>query len=397
LKIDEVQLNSLIVQCGTKYKQVPMDELLQQDMSQYRNPYMPAEPPKFKGEEAITSAIINVTEAKQTTLCFTTGHGERDFDDYDDAKGLSEIGKVLKRDNYKLEKVNLFEKKQVPEDCDLLVVAGPTKPFRTEEATAIQNYLSKNGKLLVMLEPRIVAKSPSGLESLLAEHGVKVNEDVVVLNTIRGVGTLADVFVVGEKGYPFSKITEKMRNELSVFPLVCQVDTASPDREGGPPGSSGPDRVTSICKSSEAAWGETDFAKPEEEPKFDEGKDVKGPVSLAVMVEPKAPEQPNPYGGPPIPNPQEKAEGPRMVIFGSTRFATNGAVNNYPGNQDLVLNSVSWLAAKETQLGIAAKPFDVRPITVSPQAAKAIFAVSIILMPALGAIVGIIVWFVRRK
>lgn len=395
LKIDEVQLNSVIVQCGTKYKQISMDELIQQDWTPYRNPYQPSEPPKFKGEEVVTAAIINVTEAKQTTIYFTTGHGERDFDDYDERRGMSELAKVLKRDNYKLEKVNLFEKKAVPDDCDLLVIAGPIKTFAEDEITAIRNYLSKNGKLLIMLEPMGIAKQqqPSGLESLLSEYGVKVNTGVVVLTPIRGIGVLAQTFVGGDKGYPYSKITEKMRNEVTIFPFACQVDSTMPE---GEPGASGSHKVNVLCKSSEMSWGETEFGKTEEI-RFDESKDIRGPIALAVSVEPKPPEQPNPYGGPPMPRPDEKVEGPRMVVFGSASFAANVAINSSPGNQDLVLNCVGWLAAKETQLGIAAKPFDVRPITVTPQAAKVIFAFAIIVMPVVGGLAGVVVWLIRRK
>jgi hypothetical protein len=396
LKIDEIQPNSVIVQCGAKYKQIPSDDLIQQDANPYRNPYQSPEPPKFKGEEAVTAAILNVTEPKQTTLCFTAGHGERDCDDFDESKGMSELSKALKRDNYKVEKVNLFEKKQVPDDCDLLVIAGPTKAFRPDELTAIRNYLGKNGKLLVMLEPKVAAKQSSGLEPLLAEYNVKVNTDLIVLNKLRdlfGRATITDqVLVRGDSGYPPSKITNKMKNENSILPVACMVDAAAPEGEGAPPPESAPPyRVNSLCKSGDGSWGETDITKP------DESKGVKGPISLVVSVEPKAPEQPNPYGGPPIPSPNEKVEGPRMVVFGSALFACNECINSFPGNLDLVTNSVSWLAAKETQMGIAAKSFDVRPISVTPQQAKVILALSIILMPLAGAIAGVIVWFVRRK
>lgn len=397
LKIDEIQPNSLIVQCGAKYKQVALDELVKQDASPYRNPYQPQEPPKFRGEEAITAALINVTEAKQTTIYYTTGHGERDFDDYDEMKGMSEIAKALKRNNYKLEKVNLFEKKQVPDDCDLLVIPGPVKSFLPDEVTALRNYLGKNGNLLVMLEPKLASREPqpSGLEPLLSEYGVKVNSDIIVLNKLRdlfGRAMITDqVLVRGDMGYPPSKITEKMKTQNTILPVVCQIDAASPESEGGPPGASGPYRVASLCKSGETSWGETDIAKP------DENKGIRGPLSLAVSVEPRGPEQPSPYGGPPMPSPSEKAEGPRMVVLGSVRFAANSDVNNYPGNQDLFLNSVSWLAAKEAQLGIAAKPFDVRPISVTPQQAKIILAISIILLPLLGGTAGVVVWILRRK
>ena len=393
-----LQLNSVLVQCGANNKQVSLNDLIEQPSNPNQNPYMAQEPPKFKGEDAITAAIISVTQEKQSTICFTTGHGERDYDDYDKETGLSQFATALRRDNYKLDKVNLSLKKEVPSDCDLLVIAGPTKDFQPSELAALGVYLSKNGKLLIMLEPKIAGGGACGLDPLLAEYSVKANPDLMVVNKVRdmftGEETISDqIIVAADAGYPPSKITDKIRTENTVLPGACPVDSAMPEPEGAPPGAppAGPYRVTSLCKSAEgASWGITDLKK------VDEKNSVKGPFSLAVSVEPKGTQQPNPYGGPPMTNPNEKVEGPRLVVFGSAHFAMNAFIRAY-GNQDLLMNVVSWLAVKEAQMGIAAKPFEDRPIALTPVAAKVIFLFSVLLMPIFGAVSGIAVWVMRQK
>ena len=114
--------------------------------------------------------ILAVTQEKQSTIYFTTGHGERDFDVYREDIGLSQLGKLLRRDNYKLEKLNLATQKKVPDGCDLLVIAGPIKTFREDEVAALRQYLAGNGKLMVMLQPKLATGgAPSGLEALQTE------------------------------------------------------------------------------------------------------------------------------------------------------------------------------------------------------------------------------------
>jgi ABC-type uncharacterized transport system involved in gliding motility auxiliary subunit len=184
-----------------------------------------------------------------------------------------------------------------------------------------------------------------------------------------------------------------MQAEMSNFFSACQVDAASPEAgPEAPPGAGPPYRVTSICKSTEgSSWGKTDFVNTKDW-SFVEGKDVKGPVSMAVSVEPK------PMRPPGMPGmPDEKAEGPRMVVFGSILFAVNDGLAGAPGNLDLILNSVSWLAGKETQMGIAPKPLDLPRLIIGDQARNVIFAIALVLMPVFGIIAGVVVWFVRRK
>lgn len=95
-------------------------------------------------------------------------------------------------------------------------------------------------------------------------------------------------------------------------------------------------------------------------------------------------------------DPSAKPQGARLVVFGDVNFATNEYVEN-PGNADLFRNSINWLAQKETQLGISAKPPDFRKATINPIQMKVIFWVSIAGIPVIPVIIGSIVWWKRRR
>ena len=42
----------------------------------------------------------------------------------------------------------------MPEDANVVVDAGPTRPFHPTEKDALQRYLARGGALLVMIDPR---------------------------------------------------------------------------------------------------------------------------------------------------------------------------------------------------------------------------------------------------
>src|SRR5437763_12528260 len=53
----------------------------------------------FKGEEAFTSAILSVTEARTPHVYFTSGHGEASLDSGERGQGYADAKQLLERDN----------------------------------------------------------------------------------------------------------------------------------------------------------------------------------------------------------------------------------------------------------------------------------------------------------
>ena len=106
----------------------------------------------FKGEQQLPSAIQNVLEEKQAKVCFLEGHGEGSFDDFEPKTGFSKISTLLRRDNLRVEKLNLATAQSVPKDCDVLIVCGPQKPFADFEIKAIADFLAANGRVLLLLD-----------------------------------------------------------------------------------------------------------------------------------------------------------------------------------------------------------------------------------------------------
>src|SRR5207244_2700833 len=67
----------------------------------------------FKGEQMITSAILQLSSGKKPKVLFTTGHGEASLDDRG-PRGLADAQELLGRDNFDISEWASLGKPAVP-------------------------------------------------------------------------------------------------------------------------------------------------------------------------------------------------------------------------------------------------------------------------------------------
>ena len=105
------------------------------------------------------------------TIYFLAGHGERDPVNFDAKEGYSGIARMIDRENMKIMKLALIGSQKIPEDCDVLVIAGPRTRLAQREVDEIDVYLQKSGgRALMLLDPEIV----TGLEPLLTRWKIEL-------------------------------------------------------------------------------------------------------------------------------------------------------------------------------------------------------------------------------
>src|SRR5271169_3224421 len=80
-------------------------------------------------EEGVTGALIRALKGGEREVCVITGHGEHRLDDSSQGEGFSGFQTIVARNNYKLQGINLLQKAEVPPECSVLVVAGPTGDY----------------------------------------------------------------------------------------------------------------------------------------------------------------------------------------------------------------------------------------------------------------------------
>lgn len=373
-------------------------------------------------EADFTNAILRITQGDPQLACFLDGHNEADplsRESHEhlegtmgshqhglgsryvlhEKHGLAKARHALESTNFKVEKFLLAQGEPVPEDCSVLIVAGPKIPLLPREVDSISRYLRGGGSAMFMLDPFV----ETGLEPILTEYGIMLEDDIVIDETNHFWSDLSSPAVTS---YPAHLITRQL--PLTFFPGVRSVQPA-PRRD--PAVSAEP-----IVVTSRSSYGETDRKRPQ----FDRGEDVEGPLTIMVLAVKRfgreysiefgkttREEQPAPAvpangtsgaaaGG----SPQEEA-GPggqyssRLLVVGDSDFATNSFFH-FLGNGNLFLNAVNYLAARENLIGIEPPTYDLPRVSLTNRQMKGTFFLAIVLIPAISALVGIGVWWKQR-
>ena len=330
-------------------------------------------------EEDLTNAIIKAGRTETRKIYFLQGHGEKDPDG-SDRSGYSLAKRAMEAQGYGVETVNLAERGMIPEDASVMVIAGlQNEPFPME-IDLIENFLNAGGGALFMMDP---PPSPA-LHDFFDRWGVEIDNNVVL--DVSGAGRLmgASESMPLVLRYEIHPITERF-NSMSFFPLTRSIRLAED--------ISYEIDVQPLFYSNENSWGETDLNSPNAS--FDPGKDLEGPLSLAVAVSKEIWEigetrETDDYTD------EKPARTARMVVTGTSNFAID-AYFPVQGNGNLFLNMISWLAQDEDLISIRPKPVDDRRIILSQGQLVMLRMFTVFLLPGAAIVIGIIVITQRRR
>jgi ABC-type uncharacterized transport system involved in gliding motility auxiliary subunit len=339
-------------------------------------------------EQEITNAIVKAVSGKQHKIYFVEGHGERTPDASDNG-GYSSIASGLTAENFTHDKLVLAQNKDVPADASILVVAGPKTDFFAAELDMIKRYLARGGKILFMIDPPEKPEAPplTSLLALLKEWAIEVDTNVVVDVSGMGqlLGTGAEVPVAAR--YEQHAITDRFKL-LTAYRLARSVTAVS----GGVNGRT----AQTLVQTGPNSWAETDIKRlmtsGEVSRDTDKG-DKAGPVSLAAAVSAPVPDAPDTStegnkDAPPRPE-------TRIVVFGDSDFAANAWLG-IPGNRDLFMNTINWLAQQENMISIRPRdPKDSR-MTLTADQQRRIFWITVVIIPGLILLAGVQTWWRRR-
>ncbi|MFQ5881859.1 MAG: GldG family protein [Candidatus Methylomirabilales bacterium] len=340
-------------------------------------------------EEKITNALVKLLREEQRVLYSLTGHGEANPESVE-RQGLSQAKQALTAVHYDVKPLLLLREKGVPKDAAVLIIAGPQKGLVPQELQAIEAYIKRGGKLLVLLDPF----TAPGLTDLLKKYGILMGQDVIVDRLSRAFG--GDYLLPVVTQYEPHPITKDF-TLASFFPYARTVDAA----EAPLPGVT----VQVLGRTSAGSWAETDRAALKRgEASFDEGKDQPGPVpvgavaAIEVMSKVQGPtskvstEKKSPRREPSTVNPKSG----RIVAYGTSSFIKNTYLN-LSGNRDLFLNSVSWLAEEEELIAIRPRPAKFTPLVLTASQAWLALWATVVLPPLAIIGAGVAVAIRRRR
>src|SRR3989442_2924905 len=203
-------------------------------------------------EEKLTNGLVKLTRQGKRVVYVIQGHGEHDLGN-SDRPGFSEAKTAMERSNYEVKPLALARMDKIPDDAAVLILAGPRTELLAPELAALDGYVARNGKLLVMADPTILTGSAAdSMKRYLAKYGIELGDNLVIeLNPIgRLFGIGPEVPIVQQ--YEAHPITRDMTGVSTLFPLARSVTPAKT-----PPGGV---NVQPLAKTSPESWGETDRA-----------------------------------------------------------------------------------------------------------------------------------------
>jgi hypothetical protein len=359
----------IIFACGARHDVVPGEAIVKFQLEQTApdNPKQKElqfrkKPVAFNGELMFTSKLLALAHAQPFQAYFLQGHGESSLADTSD-NGYSKFGLTLAQNDILVANLELLGDAEVPADCNLLIIAAPTKPLRDSELQKIDKYLAQGGRLFALFNYASI-RQPTGLEPILQKWGVNVLPGYVKdpQNSIGDQVVVVRKFNLKTFVNPLTQLALEM-----VLPRpIAKVDWAKPPANAP--------QVDELVFSSEAS---TLAGDPAAAPR-------NYPLIAAVDQKPVAGVV-TPLGN------------TRIVVAGDSLFLDNQVIEA-AANRDFLNYAANWLLDRQELLaGISPHPVTEFRLLLTQKQGQQLDWLLLGALPGGVLAFGWLVWLARRK
>jgi ABC-2 type transport system permease protein len=329
----------------------------------------------FKGEQAITSAMMDLVEGKKNTVGYVVGHREPSLSQ---PGTVSTLKAFIENENIKLQELNLFNVDAIPADLKAIMIVGPQYDFSDREMKLLRDFWDKQGRILLLLDP--VAKTPR-LDGFLSNLGVKVNDDRLMVFLRTGIQELAVTRDVQAHFLGGSPITKRLADASALFFGGTSSLTLEPQRVGA-----ANIHVEPLIQAEKGYFTETDY-NTDDQAKLQADAKRNSNVALTISASIEK-------GG--SADERVQVNSSRLVVVSNATFVQDNAVTQDQQALDFVADGVDWLLSREKLIGIAPKIPQPLTFTLNEDGLRNLRWIVLVLMPLVAAVIGAAVWWKRR-
>lgn len=394
---------------------------------------------EFAGEQAVSSAILRLTQKEKTAVVFTRFGGPSpiipDFSQMSMMRRLPEapygaLNELLRKENFITEDWDVATQKTPPTVADaartVYVVFPPTPPpqpdprrpapqpaISPDDVRIVREAVESAGMAIFLAGASSRLMGGSGnyefADYLESEWGIEVLHDYLTLRFAPSAEN-PELFVLRRPPVVIDTeersarcrltdhaITAPLRGSVAGFMAACPLRIAA-GPETRPAGVQV--HPLAVVAPTTDVWAVRDVARVDSDLSSQRGTrpyedDLKPPFPLAVAA--------------------EKGQTQRLVVFGSSAFAANTMLEApggyaftsaglvpypaYPANPDLFINAVHWLTREADRISVGARRTEVPRLTELKEGFWMdfwrVFLVGI--WPGLALLVGGGVWLFRRR
>src|SRR6266568_8640030 len=287
----------------------------------------------FKGEQAITSAMMDLVEGKKNTLGYVVGHKEPPLSEN---SAISILKTFIENENIRFQELNLFNLDAIPSELKTILIVGPQYDLSDREMKLLRDFWDKQGRILLLLDPS--AKTPR-LDGFLKELGVKVNDDRLMVFLRTGIEEVALTRDVQAHFLGGSPITKRLVDVRALFFGGTSSLTLEPDRV-----RTANIRIDPLIQAEKGYFAETDYNTDDQTKLQTDAKKTGASPTIGAPIE---------KGG--SADERVQVHSSRLVLVSNATFVQDNAVTQDQQALDFVSGSVNWLLSREQLIGIAPK------------------------------------------
>jgi ABC-2 type transport system permease protein len=329
----------------------------------------------FKGEQAITSAMIDLVEGKKKTLGYVLGHKEPPLTE---GSAISVVKTFIENENIQFKELNLLDLDAIPEDVKTVMIIGPQYDFSDREMKLLRNFWDKQGRILLLRDP--AAKTPK-LDAFVSELGVKVNDDRLMVFLRTGIQELALTRDVQARFLGDSPITRRLADVRVLFLGGTSSLTLEPDRARAVN-----IRIEPLIQAEKGYFAETDYNTDNQAKlQADAKRDGNTQITIGAAIE---------KGG--SADERVQLNSSRLVVVSNATFIQDNAITQDQQGLDFMSGSVNWLLSREQLIGIAPKVSKPLTFSLNGDALARLRWIILVFMPLIPAVIGMVVWWQRR-
>lgn len=359
--------------------------------------YLPPSYSAFTAEEAIVEALLDVTTSGKPKVLFTRGAGELDIDDESTDFGAGLVAAWMREDGFEVDSWNHADDGELPEECDLLVVAGPKRPWTAEMYGDVVDHVERGGRILIAAAVEPAELRASDVPDLLGHLGFSISEGRVArLAVDQRTGRLLNGIPECERHVIPAKAPYLSSHPIvrpfmaSGVPLQFRL-THEIEIEGQPQGGLSQALVTAV--GGQYAWLDSPPVDRVNDPRVDTQKPGgKGYPIVVTSQRPPMQELPRPSGLDQIPE-------IRVVAFGTESVLWNDAVSDPRALEAGLLGpALNWITEREHRITVPPRDPDLRFLPRdNPAAFPRVARFAQFWLPGAVLVLGVVVWLVRSR
>lgn len=332
-------------------------------------------------EQKLTNAILDVTIVKKPKVLFLSGHNEFGIDE---GGQMNTLATYIRNEVNDVDSINLTVS-NIPDPCDLIIIANPTKDFTAEETVKLKDYINNGGDIMWLQDPDLVnncnIQSFTNIQEILSLYCVNIAPGVVCEtggdytastgSTGAATNTNLIIPVLSYNGIVKDLYTDGQLIMLNAGSLNVDANALESKNVKG----------NVFIKTSDTSYYTENVSN------LAEATDNMGSFNIAELLEKNVGE--------------EKTSS--LVIYSSARFGSDYAITsngsafvNLGNNLDILLNTVAFLTDRGDTIRIRKTTENVFITEATNQQSRIVVTI-IFSVPIIIILVGMIVPLVRRR